>query len=242
VTRSVPSGYPAYIRICHPAEDANGERVAWSRVAELTGRQPHPLMQWHAVVGSPDPLNMRGSLWPGGDPERGNLAPEVLGLLCSLLASHTDTPQQCFFCLWEGYGWVQGGSAVATASAVRADESAAHGTSPTPPPAFSPQELGRPRLHLPGRDYLLLAGPLQAALQIGHRPTADSFLPQSPNLFWPADRAWCVASEIDFDSTLIGGTLALTQAFLSAPAFDSWPVQPDDSLAADADVINHVPY
>src|SRR6202011_5701995 len=104
-----------------------------------------------------------------------------------------DTPQQCFFCLWDGYGWLRGGSAVATASAVRADGPTAHGSSPAPPPAFSPEELGRPQLHLPGRDYLLLAGPLQAALRIGDRPTTDWFLPQSPNLFWPAHRAWCVA-------------------------------------------------
>jgi hypothetical protein len=70
---------------------------------------------------------------------------------------------------------------------------------------------------------------------------ADRFLPQSPNLFWPADRAWCVASEIDFDSTLVGGTTELIQAILRGPAFDSWPVQPDDSLAADADLVNPVP-
>ena len=26
-----------------------------------------------------------------------------------------------------------------------------------------------------------------------------------PNLWWPDDRAWCVASEIDLDYTLVGG-------------------------------------
>src|SRR2546422_647611 len=71
------------------------------------------------------------------------------------------------------------------------------------PPAFSLEDLRRPRLHLPDRDYLLLVGPLPAALQIGWRPTADWFDPQSPNLFWPARQEWCVASEVDFDSTLV---------------------------------------
>ena len=64
---------------------------------------------------------------------------------------------------------------------------------------------------------------------------------QSPNLFWPADRTWCVASEIDFDSTLIGGSTELVDAILQAPELDAWSVQPDDSLAHDADRLNPVP-
>ena len=230
VTRTVPSGYPAYVRICHPAADRDGRRATWSQVAQATGRQTHPVMQWHALVGSPDPFNMRGSLWPGSDPERGNLVPEVLGPLCYLLADHTATPEHCFFCLWEGYGWIRGSPAVAVL-----------GSDEPIPPAFSLEELSRPRVHLPDRDYLLLVGPLSAVLQLGWWHSADWFDPQSPNLFWPADQAWCVASEIDFDSTLVGGTTELVDAILQAPTFDSWPVQPDDSLAADADRINPVP-
>lgn len=67
------------------------------------------------------------------------------------------------------------------------------------------------------------------------------FEAQSPNLFWPADRDWCVGSEIGFDSTLLGGTTELVNAILQAPQLDSWPIQPDDSLAHDADRLNPVP-
>jgi hypothetical protein len=238
VTRTVPSGYSAYARICHPAVDRGGRLVAWSEVARATGRQTHPVMQWHALVGSADYLNMQGSLWPGSDPERGNLVPEVLGPLCDLLADHTATPEQCFFCLWEGWGWIEGSHAVVT---FRAAAGAASGTEEPIAPAFSVEELSRPRVHLPGRDYLFLAGSLAAALQIGCWLSADWFDPQSPNLFWPADRAWCVATEIDFDSTLLGGTTELIEAVLEAPTLDSWSVRPDDSLAFDADQINPVP-
>jgi hypothetical protein len=101
--------------------------------------------------------------------------------------------------------------------------------------------MSRRRVHLPGRDYALLAGPLPAALQIGWWHTADWFEPHSPNLFWPADHAWCVASEIDSDSTLLGGSRELIDAILQTPTFDSWPVQPNDSLAAYADRINRRP-
>lgn len=233
VTGTVPSGYPAYARICHPAVDRDGRPAAWSEVAQATGRQTHPVMQWHALVGSAD---MEGSLWPGGDPERGNLIPEILGPLCDALAEHTATPEHCFFCLWEGYAWIEGRHTI-----IRAAPGGASSRSGTPvAPAFSAEESSRPRVHLPNRDYLLLAGRLAAARQIGHRISTDWFDPQSPNLFWPADQAWCAASEIDFDSTLLGGSAELVEAILQAPTLDSWPVGPDDSLTFDADKINPV--
>src|ERR1019366_842327 len=101
VARTVPRGYPAYVRICHPAADNDGRPVGWSEVAGSTGRQAHPLMQWHALVGSQDSLNMTDSLWRGSNPQRGNLEPEVLGPLCDLLSGHTADPEHCFFCLWD---------------------------------------------------------------------------------------------------------------------------------------------
>ncbi|MHB8669517.1 MAG: hypothetical protein ACYDAD_02995 [Acidimicrobiales bacterium] len=224
---TVPSGYPAYVRICHPAPDRDDKSATWSEVAQVTGRQAHPLMQWHALVGSPDSLNMHSSLWPGDNPERGNLVPEVLGPLCDLLADHTATAERCLFCVWEGYASLPELGVAAFA----ADD---------PIPMFSLEELNRTRVGLPDRDYLLLTGPLHLAPKIGWRQSSDWFIPQSPNLFWPADRAWCVATEIDFDSTLVGGTTDLVDAILQAPRLDSWAVQPEDPLAADADRINLV--
>ena len=63
----------------------------------------------------------------------------------------------------------------------------------------------------------------------------------SPASHRPTDRAWFVATEIDFDSTLLGGTPDLIRQILTAPALDAWPVGPDDSLAPDADPLNPVP-
>jgi hypothetical protein len=59
-------------------------------------------------------------------------------------------------------------------------------------------------------------------------------------LIWPSDRAWFAATEIDFDSTLVGGSRELIDSLLAAATLDSWLVGPDDSLAADADRINLV--
>lgn len=105
-------------------------------------------------------------------------------------------------------------------------------------PAFSADELSRPLLELPGREYLLFSGPLSAATRIGDPHGVLGFDPQSPNLMWPSDRAWFLGSEIDFDSTLVGGTRDLIESILDTSGLDAWPVGPDDSLAYDADRIN----
>jgi hypothetical protein len=198
-------------------------------------------MQWHTLVGSADALNMTGSLWPGDNPRRGHLVPEVLARLCDVLADHTATAQRCFFCLWEGWGWISNSSVKRVAARASSAGGAPGGSDEPIAAGFSAEQLSQPRVHLPGRDYLLLAGALEAALQIGHWHSPEWFVPQSPNLFWPADRAWCVASEIDFDSTLLGGTTELVNAILQTPGLDAWSVQPHDSLAHDADQFNAVP-
>ena len=86
----------------------------------------------------------------------------------------------------------------------------------------------RPRLALPQRTYLLHAGPLARALELG----------RSPNLLWPADRSWFLASEIDFDSTLVGGSRDLAAAILGDPQIEAARVREDDSLRFDADAVN----
>ena len=206
VTRTVPDGFPAYARIFHPAPGPNGGWVRWEEVARTTGAHVHAVMQWHALVGAQDWLNMTDSQWPGGNPERGNLGVELLNNLCQLLAQHTNTPEHCYFCIWEGYGWL--GSDKLTAA--------------------------NPRVHLPWRDYILLIGSLakvtSSCWYTAHR--------QSPNLFWSADWLWCVASEIDFDSTLVAGSASLIEAIVESRLFEAWRVGPDDSLAADADRVN----
>jgi hypothetical protein len=95
-----------------------------------------------------------------------------------------------------------------------------------------------PRLRLPHRNYLLFRGPLSAALDMGWHWPPIGFEPQSPSLLWPANQSWCVSTEIDFDSTLVGGTEDLINAILTATGLDAWPVEPDDDLTAFADVLN----
>ncbi|MEU3626616.1 hypothetical protein [Amycolatopsis coloradensis] len=89
--RTVPRGYAAYARLCHPAERDRGGWANWSEAAAETGRRAHGAMQWHALVGSPDPVNLTGSLWRGSPPGRGTLPSHSLAALPAVLGDHTST-------------------------------------------------------------------------------------------------------------------------------------------------------
>ena len=87
---------------------------------------------------------------------------------------------------------------------------------------------GVPRVEVPGRTYLLCRGPLEAVTSFG----------QSPNIWWPEDRSWCVATEIDLDSTYVGGTEECLTRILTDPVLETLPAQLEDRVDLGADDIN----
>lgn len=226
VTSVVPDRFEAYGRIMHPALTSDRNSARWSEVAAVLGREMHAQRQWHVLVGSSDPDTFEGSQWAGIPPERGDLDDEFLQPLCEVLGKHTADPAHCFFGLWTGWArWV-------------ANVEASRASDPRSYRAFrSVDDIDGPRLDLPGREYVLLAGPLAAALHIRERDdrTRDGLSPTSPNLMWPADRAWFLASEIDFDSTLVGGSDELIAAIVDTDEIEAWQIGPHDLLTADSD-------
>lgn len=215
----IPVRFAAYARILHPVRNDTGEWTTWSAVAEAKGVAPDATMRWHRLMGSDDPSDVPGASWEYGDPELGNLLPRALVPLTTLLAEHTGTPDRCWFCIWEGHGWLWAGHGLR------------HHDSDGVEPAFlmDHERFGR-RVHLPNRDYLLCTGPVTAALTISDR-LGESVWPKSPNLWWPADRAWCVASEIDHQATVVGGSSALIEAIVRYPDLEAFAVHPDDWVA-----------
>ena len=103
------------------------------------------------------------------------------------------------------------------------------------PPVLRPAVRNAARVNLPYRDYLLFEGPLDAATELGWMMPGGSFVPQSPNLFWPHDHAWCVASEIDLFCTLVAGSNALAENLTADSRLEVWRVFPDDPVSADSD-------
>ncbi len=203
----LPTGFPAYCRILHPAEfprAGHGRLVRWAEVARWSGRPLEPDAQFHSVA-LPGHDPGRPAPWAGQGPCPGSLYAPDARALADLLAPATGTPENCFFCLWDGYGF--GGDL-----------------------AGSPRDPARRKqrmVHLPNRDYLLWNGPLSSVLAAAAAGSGD----QSPNLWWPADRAWCVATEIDLPWSYVGGSADLVEQIVADERIEALPARVGDSLA-----------
>ena len=60
----------------------------------------------------------------------------------------------------------------------------------------------------------------------------------SPSILWPDDHAWVLATEIDFDSTLVAGTTALVRELVRTPGLEVLPLRTDADLTWDGDALN----
>jgi hypothetical protein len=211
VASVIPPVFQAYARVLHPAHYAmaKGTRtVRWREIAAWSGVPLHQDSQFHSIAlpptrpAGPAPWNSQG-------PERGSLDAADAEALVELLAAYTGTPSSCLFCIWDGWGWDTAMSA------------ALPGEVPIPIPDPVPPEVRQgPRVRLNGRDYLLYTGPIDAALAFAGTPG------QTPNLWWPADRAWCVASDVDLLWSYVGSSAALVDDLLAYPAVEALPANP----------------
>ena len=65
---------------------------------------------------------------------------------------------------------------------------------------------------------------------------------QSASLWWPADRAWFVATDIDLVTTFVGGSAACIGDVLRHPRVEAARVPIDQRFTWDADTVNPLPY
>ena len=257
----VPTGFEAYARIFHPATTGAqhpGIDVRWSEVAAAAGRIVHPEMQFHAIA-TPVPNRPAEPAQWDGLPKDGTLSARQLRALVEILPAHTTTPNTCWMCLWEGYGYNTAVWLTAVASPPRRPGQMAwfrrlsigsrkknrglpgrpdQNPSPHVDPEFRDRMSGPPRfaelceiakrVSLPGRDYLLFKGTVTQAEGWG----------DGPNLWWPEDRMWCVASEIDFPYTYVGGSRELIEEILCHPALEALPATLDQGINYASDGVN----
>lgn len=93
-------------------------------------------------------------------------------------------------------------------------------------------EESYPHVEMPGREYLLLRGSMDLVSQIGRDGGND------PSIWWPDDRTWCVATEIDLDSTFVGGTAECIARLMDEPALEVMPASLEDRVDYGSDTIN----
>jgi len=216
-TSLVPSGYEAYARILHPAAEPDmdlGRLVRWREVAAWSGMPMRKNAQFHSISLPPE----RPATEPpdfGQGPREGSLyAPDAL-VVAEIGRGWTTTPDRCWFCVWDGYGWD---------NALWLTERGAPEPAPISDPIPESVRQG-PRVHLPlERNHFLYSGPVEAVVATYplSRPA------QSPNLWWPQDRAWCVTTELDLQWTYVAGPSEMIEQLLGDDRIEVLPVGPDD--------------
>ncbi len=162
--------------------------------------------------------------------------PDPLPTLCEVLATHTATPDHCFFCVWEGFG--QGRPVIDDDAVYLEDGDAAErlgqiGARPglAPEPVGSPSPPDPPKVVVPHRAYWLFRGSLA---DVGTWDTAAEWPGRyrldgaEPAFIWPADRAWCVARDVDPHWAGIGGTQSLITRLMTDPRLDVVAADPTE--------------
>ena len=232
----VPDGFAAYARVLHPARDSEDRPVCWAKVAAGNGLDLFPGAQFPEIALLP-PTGAGTQMWNVVRPQEGTLAAVDTTTLVDILRRHTTAPERCWFCLWEGYGW-ETASRTGLSFPSRDDEPpqwaepavydgrAPAGRIPEPgaPADPVPREVrDGPRVELPNRSYFLYRGPVEQALAFVQSEQ------QTPNLWWPADRSWCVATEIDLDWTYVGGSEELVDDLVEDDRLEAWRADPAES-------------
>ncbi|QKE83971.1 hypothetical protein [Arthrobacter sp. NEB 688] len=86
-----------------------------------------------------------------------------------------------------------------------------------------------------GRAFALFSGPRAA---VTDWPGLDTPWGQSANLVWPADRSWCLATEIDWDFTLVACADDVADALRADPGLETYDVAVTDDLTWAGDRVN----
>jgi hypothetical protein len=91
-----------------------------------------------------------------------------------------------------------------------------------------------PTFEVPAREYHLLQGPADCIIE----SVTDWPREQSPNIWWPDDHAWCVATEIDLNTTYVGCDDACRDAILALPGVEALVIDPAAGISWRSDPLN----
>lgn len=258
-------GFEAYARILHPVPvthwdlsvvdewgmpRALGETTwPWAEVATRQGLTMHPLVQFNRLADLHQGVEFTGG-WQVGQTPEGYLELDLLGGLTEHLARASSAPDDLVAGIWtgwgelgepgfviyleEGSGWLARRQAQREASRRRAEALR---------PEVRAAAARGPYLRWPDREMLLfstscaeLADPTWLG-RAGIGATDGSSGP-GPQLIWPGDHAWVVASEIDWDSTIVAGPRSLVEAVLADERFEAFEVDERADLTWEGDTIN----
>jgi hypothetical protein len=234
----VPSGFEAYARLLHPGRRAVAPSyeqqvpLRWSEIASARGKIMHPEVELHALIDHLteydyeywERISVGGERWR--PPCECLEAAEALALT-SILRPFTRMLEDAWFMLWSGYGDLGLKRHDIPLGMIHHDPDAPE------PPGIPAELLGAKAAY---RHYLVFRGSLDAL------PTWFDWRREAPNYFWPDDRAWIVATEIDGFSTYIGATKECIDQVLASPLLEAMPSELTHRFDGIGDPVNGEPW
>ncbi len=217
VTSLVPDGFEAYARVLHPATTGYPDEtpVTWTEIAASTGRRVHAEVQWPHVAFTSEIRDINELQHPpAGAPWES--PPEEGSLDLADARTLLDVLHEHTGTLdrcWFGFWEGCGG--------MRADI------------------MRGPRFELPSRGYFLLEGRIDAITESAY--AEEHYRYQSASLWWPDDQAWCVATDVDLESTYIGGSRECVDQLLEDGRLEALPTEPTHGVTWASDQINPNP-
>ena len=133
--------------------------------------------------------------------------------LLQLLAVGTSDPEDCYFGLWEGWGFPESARRWPTFDVPRDAE-------------------------IPARSYFLFHGSLSEAEILGTPADAGIWgAPEfsrggTPAFVWPSDRRWCVAADVDPHWAGVGASVRVIEQLIADPRLDAVGADPADDQPA----------
>lgn len=126
-----------------------------------------------------------------------NSESEQFSVVLEILAGYTSTPDDCYFCLWDGWGCEVIGDDIPMVKIPNRDYWLFRG-------ALTDWDEWGPDA------------------QFSPRGVSDV----DPAFIWPADHAWCVANDVDPDFAVIAGPTEAIQLLIADPRIDAVTVAP----------------
>jgi hypothetical protein len=217
VGSNLPEGFPAYVRLLHPAarvlDDLERVKTRWAEIAAAAGVCVEARTQFE---------DFRVQDMRLEEPDTGGLPADELRALVETLAGSTTTPGDCWLAVWDGHAQLMGPPAVANLRPLDGSGE----TEPAAPAARMPDFEAT--MEAPGRGYLLHHGPIDDAHAINEFVNGDG-----PNLWWPEDRAWVVASDIDLASTYVAGSVELAERLVGDGRLEALRVEIGSPISLD---------
>jgi hypothetical protein len=188
------TAYESFTRVFHSVTE-DGADVSWHELASRQGVAWHPEIQFADLRYRDDHARL-GSLDE----------PRLRSLVRDLDAAGAGT--ECVLGLWDGETWVTAvGHEDSDTVTVRQEDWEASG--------------GLRRSGPAPRVYRLFSAALAEVPDVGWYARSDLAWPQPPTVFWDAQGSFCVASDPDYDSTIVASDPATQQRILADPDLEA---------------------